>query len=188
MPILPAEPDLYPLGLWDGVRAEDDNERRWWCLHTKPRQEKASARHLFGRRIAYYLPQVVQESRTPGGRKIRSIIPLFQGYLFMLGDDRQRIDALMGNTLVKVLEVVDQADLAHDLEQIHRLLSSGLPVVPEPSHPVGSRIRILSGPLVGLIGPVVRRGRRDQFVVVVNFLGRGATIDLRDWQVERIDG
>jgi transcriptional antiterminator RfaH len=33
----------------------------------------------------------------------------------------------------------------------------------------------------------VRRGKRDQFVAVVHFLGRGATVDLQDWQVEGVD-
>jgi hypothetical protein len=37
-----------------------------------------------------------------------------------------------------------------------------------------------------MIGTVFRRDRRDQLVAVVRFLGRGATVELRDWQVERI--
>ena len=41
--------------------------------------------------------------------------------------------------------------------------------------------------LQGVVGTVVRRDRRDQFVAVVRFLGRGATVELRDWQVERIE-
>jgi hypothetical protein len=60
-------------------------------------------------------------------------------------------------------------------------------VVPEPVHPVGTCTRILSGPLTGVEGAVVRRGQKSQFVAVVHFLGRGATGDLQDWQVECID-
>jgi transcription antitermination factor NusG len=187
MPILPAEPDMYPSDLWQGVDPECDSDQRWWCLHTKPRQEKATARLLRSKRVTHYLPQVVQESRTPGGRKIRSIIPLFTGYLFLFGDEQQRIEALRTNNLVSVLEVADQTNLSRDLRQIHQMLNSGLPVLPEPTHPVGTKIRILSGPLSNLEGTVVRRGKRDQFVAVVHFLGRGATVDLQDWQVERID-
>jgi transcription antitermination factor NusG len=187
MPILPAEPDMYPAGLWQDDAQAPDPHRRWWCLHTKPRQEKSTARVLRTRHVAHYLPQVVNESRTPGGRKIRSVLPLFTGYLFLLGDDRERFEALKTNNLVNVLEVPDQEGLARDLRQVHQMLISGLPVVPEPTHPVGTRIRILSGPLAGLVGSVVRRGKRDQFVAVVRFLGRGATVDLQDWQVERVD-
>lgn len=189
MPILPAEPDMYPPDLWSDSQANPsgDPAARWWCLHTKPRQEKAAARHLRTRGIAHYLPQVIQESRTPGGRKLRSIIPLFGGYLFLLGNEHHRLEAFHSNTLANIIEVGDQPALVRDLRQIHQMLNSGLPVVPEPTHPVGTRIRILTGPLAGLVGTVIKRGKRDQFVAVVRFLGRGATVDLEDWQVEAAD-
>lgn len=190
MPILPAEPDFFPPDLWDdptAVRRTRD-EAVWWCLHTRPRQEKATARELRKVAVTFFLPQVLKEDRTPQGRKIRSVIPLFQSYLFLLGDHNDRLSALRGNRLVSVLEVSDQASLERDLRQIHKMLSSGLPVQPEPAVPVGSRVRITTGPLTGLEGTVIRRGKRDQFVAVVRFLGRGATVDLQDWQVEQIVG
>jgi hypothetical protein len=40
--------------------------------------------------------------------------------------------------------------------------------------------------LTGIEGKVIRRGKRDQFVAVVHFLGSGATVDLEDWQVEQL--
>lgn len=186
MPILPAEPDLYPIDLWE-EGSRPDSIDHWWCLHTKPRQEKALARDLKSLDIAYYLPQVVKTDRTPQGRKIRSVIPLFSNYLFLLGDDFDRIQASRNHRLANVLEVHDQRELGRDLRQIHQMLSSGLPVIPESVLPVGTKIRIRSGPLMGIEGIIMRRGKREQFVAVVQFLGRGATVDLEDWQVERVD-
>lgn len=190
MPILPAEPELYPPDLWAiparPLAAGPEDGPRWWCLHAKPRQEKATARHLLDRRVAFYLPLVIQESRTPGGRKICSNVPLFPGYLFLLGDARDRLEAFQAHSLVQCLEVGDQPGLDRDLHQIYRMLSSGLPVVPEASHPVGADVRVTSGPLAGLVGKVVRRGGHDRFTAVVHFLGRGAAVDLVDWQVERV--
>jgi transcriptional antiterminator RfaH len=66
------------------------------------------------------------------------------------------------------------------------MLNSGLLVSPEPMMPVGATVRIVNGPLTGITGTVIRRGNRDQFVAVVHFLGRGATVDLEDWQVEQV--
>jgi transcriptional antiterminator RfaH len=188
MPILRAEPDCNPPNLWDGYAPPPaEEEYRWWCLHTKPRQEKATARELRKAGIAFYLPQYLRESRTPQGRKISSIVPLFAGYMFLNGTSEHRLLAIRAHRLVNVLEVVDQEGLARDLRQIHTMVTSGLPVFAETGVPVGATVRIATGPLAGTTGKVIRRGKRDQFVAVVHFLGRGATVDLRDWQVERVD-
>jgi transcription antitermination factor NusG len=187
MPILPAEPEINPPNLWDVRATAWAQERLWWCLHTKPRQEKAVARDLKVQGVPFYLPQVVNEAHTPQGRKTRSVLPLFTSYLFLFGDDRERVQALKGNRLVRVLDVPDQESINCDLSQIYRMLASGLVVSPEPTMPVGARVRILNGPLTGMEGRVVRRGKRDQFVALVHFLGSGAAVNLEDWQVERLD-
>ncbi len=143
MPILPAEPDCNPPNLWDDPSIHSSNgEEVWWCLHTKPRQEKAVARDLRTQGAVYYLPQVLRETRTPKGRKIQSVVPLFISYIFLKGDLNARLAALRAHRLVNVLEVVDQQTLARDLHQIHTMLSSGLPVTTEDTPPVGATVRV----------------------------------------------
>jgi len=188
MPILPAEPEFYPADLWDELKptAGRKPDGVWWCLHTKPRQEKAAARELRKLELTFYLPQVLKEDRTPQGRKIRSVIPLFTSYLFLHGNPNDRLTAFQGRRLVTVLEIKDQHAIERDLGKIQTMLSSGLPVAPEPSVPLGARVRITTGPLTGVEGTVIRRGKKDQFVAVVRFLGRGAAVDLKDWQVEQV--
>ncbi len=188
MPILPAEPDHFPDDLWTEANGTQhaDSGWLWWCLHTKPRQEKAIARELRIQKIPYFLPLIVHEDRTPKGRKTRSVLPLFTSYLFLRGGDHERLLALRGNRLVRVIEVLDQERMDRDLRQIHRMLSSGLVVLAEPSPPVGARMRILDGPLTGVEGRVFRRGNRDRFVALVHFLGSGAMVELENWQVEQL--
>jgi transcription antitermination factor NusG len=187
MPILPAEPDCNPLTLWDEASPlPARNGAAWWCLHTKPRQEKSIARDLHIADVVYYLPQMQRESRTPQGRRLRSQVPCFPGYMFFYGDSNDRMVALRGNRLVNVLEVTDQDGLIRDLRRIHAVLHSGLPIFEEPSVPVGATVRITNGPLTGLTGKVVRRGKRDHFVAIVDFLGRGAAVELQNWQVEPV--
>ncbi len=85
------------------------------------------------------------------------------------------------------LEVHDQDELVRDLRQIDRMVGSGLDIQPEPSYPVGTRVRIQSGPLKGLVGTVIRRDGQDRFAATVNYISRGATVELRDWEVEPED-
>ncbi|QEH34808.1 Transcription antitermination protein RfaH [Aquisphaera giovannonii] len=188
--ILAAEPDFYPDNLWD--QAPEDGSKsggsRWWCLHTKPRQEKAVARDLRSAKVGFYLPLMVSESRTPRGRKLQSVIPVFTGYVFLKGDENARLEALRGNRLANVLEVFDQDTLENDLRRLRKLLTSGLPLVSEPSVQPGMIVRIKSGPLTGLQGTVIRRGNCDHFVATVEFLSQGASVHLQDWQVEPVIG
>jgi transcriptional antiterminator RfaH len=106
--------------------------------------------------------------------------------MFLHSDDYQRVEAMRGNHLANFLLVPNQVALEQDLRQIHRMLSSGLPIVPEPVYVVGEVVRIRVGPLMGLVGTVVRRGGRDRFVACVRFLGQGAMVELQDWQVETV--
>jgi len=188
MPILPAEPDLHPADLWDDPSTipAKKTAARWWCLHAKPRQEKAVARDLRRGDLTYYLPQAAQETRTPKGRKVRSVVPLFPGYVFLHGDWDDRASALKGNRLVAVLKVDDQEALESDLRQIQRMLGSGLPIEAEPEIPAGSLVRIKEGPLAGLEGRVIKRLNGSHFVAAVRFLGRGARVQLHDWEVEAL--
>lgn len=188
MSTLGVDTDFYPENLWDGLfsNLHTPPDARWWCLHTKPRQEKALARDLRESGVGFYLPQVVKTHRTPQGRQVRSTLPLFTGYVFLYGDQNGRLRALESNRLVGVLEVFDQKSLEQDLDRIHTILGSGLPLVAEP-HPLpGTAVRIKSGPLAGFEGTVIRRGGGDHFVAIVRFLSQGASVQLRDWQVESL--
>ena len=66
------------------------------------------------------------------------------------------------------------------------MINSGLVVTEEPTVPVGATVRVVNGPLTGVVGKVIKRANGDHFVAVVQFLGRGATVLLQDWQVERV--
>lgn len=188
MPSLASEPNLFPDDLWSAERSLlGDPDRSWYCLHTKPRREKVMARLLRSKGIVHYLPLVNKVEHKPSGRRSESILPLFSSYLFLHGTREHRLEALKGNNLVGVLEIADQPKLVNDLRQIHVMLTSGLEVLPEPSHPVGTRVRLLTGPLMGLIGVVHKRGRDHQFLAAVEFLGQGARVALQDWEVEAVD-
>ena len=84
MPILSAEPALYPASLFQ-MGQREHGERRWWVLHTKPRQEKSLARQLHDREGSFFLPLMPKRSLIRG-KATDSFLPLFGGYLFLLGD------------------------------------------------------------------------------------------------------
>jgi transcriptional antiterminator RfaH len=177
MPILPAEPSLFPEELFAAESDVAGEGRAWWVLHTRPRQEKALGRELLQARVPYYLP-LVKRATVVRGRVVHAHVPLFTSYLFLLGDRDQRIRALETKRVVHSLPVPGQAELWQDLGQIHRLIASGAPVTPEERLEPGALVEIRTGPLAGLRGKILRKGPRERFVVQVNFIQRGASVEL----------
>jgi len=186
MPILAAEPCWFPAPLFDQAEPLTDAERVWWVLHTRPRQEKSLARQLCVAQVPFYLPLVARRLRIRG-RTLTSHVPLFGGYLFVLGNREERVTALTTNRVVQCLEVKDQADLWQDLRQLWRLIGSGAPITPEDRLAPGMSVQITSGPLVGLKGTILRTAKGRRFVVAVDFIQRGASVLLDDFVLVRSD-
>jgi transcription antitermination factor NusG len=187
MPILPAEPDIFPDDLLDEPDLSADSKAQWWALYTLPRREKHLMRKLRGIGIPHYAPLVKRKSKSPSGRVRTSHVPLFAGYVFLLGDEARRYQALQTNCVSRWIEVKDPERLIRDLARIKRLIESEAPLTPESRIEPGRRVRIRSGLLAGLEGTVVRRRGVDRLLVAVEFLQRGASVQLDDFQVEAID-
>jgi transcriptional antiterminator RfaH len=175
MPLLAAEPDVYPIELLESGFESLEPEGLWWVLHTKPRQEKALARQLLQHRLPFYLPTISRRLRLRG-RHLTSHVPLFPSYLFLLASREQRVTALTSNRVVQTLVVTDQDKLWRDLRLIRQLISSGAPITPEDRLAPGSLVEITSGPLAGLKGKILRNASGHRFVVEVDFIQRGASV------------
>ena len=190
MPILAEETSVYPDDLLiaerqTGDSAARDEERRWWALRTRVRQEKALARQLCSQAIPFYLPLTPQD-HCIRGRRVRSFLPLFTGYLFLFGDEGERVQSLATKRVAQALPVTDQLQLWRDLRQVQRLISSGAPLTAEGRLQADRRVRIKSGPLKGVEGTVIRRQGKQRLLVQVDFLQQGASVAIDDFQVELI--
>ena len=185
MPILHAEPSVFPELLFAGERAPEIACRSWWVLHTRPRQEKSLARALHEARVPYYLPQVRRRSLVRG-RPVESHLPLFPGYAFLLADREERVTALATGRIARSLAVADQARLWDDLGRLHRLLACGLPVSRADGPAPGTWVVIRSGPLEGLRGKVLQVVSGRRFVVQVDFIHQGASVLLEDCRLEPV--
>ncbi|HEX4143226.1 MAG TPA: transcription termination/antitermination NusG family protein [Pirellulales bacterium] len=182
MPILSAEPDLFPSDLLADVGAADS----WWVVYTLARREKELMRRLRSLGIGHYGPLLRKRNRSAAGRVRESFVPLFPSYVFLRGDDAARQQALATKCVSRTLPVPDSAGLVRDLQQVCRLLASDAPLEPEARIEPGRRVRVRSGSMLGLQGTVVKRRGKDWLVVVVEFLQQGVSVLLEDFQVEPI--
>jgi transcription antitermination factor NusG len=179
MPVLPAEPEVFPPDLFAETAPERAGGRSWWVLHTRPRQEKSLARYLHDQQVPYYLPQVKQRLRYV--RCQRTVyLPLFPGYLFLLAEKEECLTALSSRRVARSLAVAAQDELWRDLRQVHRLIDSGAPLTPEARLRPGQAVEVRGGPLAGLRGTVLRTASGRRLLVQVNFIQSGASLEVDD--------
>ena len=176
MPILPRERSLLPDDMFadDRVRYRGS---RWSVIHTRPRAEKALARHLSRDGTPFFLPLFQKVSRQQR-RTIETWLPLFPGYVFILADREQLSAVFMTNLVANCLAVDDQQRLRNDLKCVHNLIESGASLSPEERLQQGMEAEIIAGPLKGHRGIVLRRRSGLRFVLQVNFLQQGASIEV----------
>jgi transcriptional antiterminator RfaH len=183
--MLPPEPNVYPSNLFEDDAGNVRENRSWWVLHTMPRQEKALARQLLDARVPFYLPLLTRKN-VIRGRLVDTHLPLFTSYLFLLGDGQERLSALTTKRVVRTIEVRGQQELWADLTQVHRLITSGLPVSPEDRLYPGASVVIRTGALAGLRGTIIREAGRRRFVVQVDFIQKGASVILDDFTLAAV--
>jgi transcriptional antiterminator RfaH len=183
MPLLPLEPFVAPPTLFADDLPETAGPGRWWVLHTRPRAEKGLARQCLRRDLAFFLPLHKRQWRSRG-RLFCSHVPLFPGYLFLYGDGAGRLAALETNLVARCLPVEDQARLHADLARVHRLIVAEAPLTPEERLEPGDLVDIVAGPLAGLQGKVLRRGKQLKLLVEVQFLQRGVSAEIESWMLQ----
>jgi transcriptional antiterminator RfaH len=159
------------------------DSHQWWVLHTRPRAEKTLARRFCDRSISFFLPLYQKEWRSRG-RRLQSYLPLFPGYVFLHGDYQQRVTALETNLVALVLPVKDQLQLHDDLQRVFRLITTGAPITPEERLEPGDPVLIVKGPLAGLDGKVIRRGKHLKLIIEVQMLRRAVSVEVESWMLQ----
>jgi len=163
--------------IWPDGASTKDFEGIWWVVHTKSRNEKALAHDLCHKDISYFLPMrwKVHHQR---GRKIRSLLPLFGGYLFFCGNEAQRLEVLRTNRVANLIEVVDQNYFLKELLQLEYALVSGVDLTPHKYIKEGQRCKVLSGPLADLEGIAIRVKDSTRLVLQIDMLGQAASVEI----------
>jgi transcription antitermination factor NusG len=169
-----------------GAESIRDFVGQWWVAHTKSRNEKALAHDLVHRNISYFLP-MTWKVRRQRGRTLRSLLPLFGGYLFFCGHESQRVELLRTNRVAGLIEVNDQQTLIDELVQIERALRAGAPLTPHRYIKTGQRCRIIAGPLADLTGVVLKVRNATRLLLQIDMLGQAASVEIDLDMIELLD-
>ena len=168
----------------------NQNSSKWYAIHTRSHFEQKVYDGLRGKSIEAFLPRIQVMSRRKDRRK-KLLTPLLPGYVFVrtgLHPD-EHLQILKTPGLVRIIGFKGKPVPANE-EEI-----SSLMVLDGTDHTVqnrsymskGDRVRIMEGPLKGLVGFYLRHsGRNNKVVVSVALLQRSLEVAIEDWALEKV--
>lgn len=160
--------------------------RRWYVLHTLPRQEKALGEGLDALGLRYYLP-LLRKVTFYGHRRREALLPMFPSYLFLWGERDETFAAVETRRVARVLDVAGQGELDFELLQVRRTVEAFGSVEPYRYLTEGRRVRVVSGPMKGVEGLVESLERADRLILRVSALGQAVAVETHASLVEPID-
>jgi len=159
---------------------------QWFVMHTKSRNEKALAWDLVSKEIHYFLPMCWKMSHSKG-RKFKSLLPLFTGYMFFNGNENQRLEVLRTNRVANIIEVKDQQQLIKELGEIEQALQAGADLKPDIYIKAGQTCQVIAGPLRGLKGVAQNTSSGTRLMLNIDILGQAASVEIDADIIEIID-
>jgi transcription antitermination factor NusG len=179
------KPTAVPARLDGGPCAGVDTA--WHAVWTRSRHEPLVCAELANKGIEAFLPTIIQVSRW-SDRKKSIAWPLFPGYCFARfePDDLSRVWRSTG-----VVAVLSNAGRpipipAVEIEALQRMMASGVAYDPFADLLPGARVRVVNGPLTGVVGRLLRKGAEHILVLAVELLNSGARVQVSGWDIERL--
>jgi transcription antitermination factor NusG len=166
---------------------ESGLSKPWCAIYTRHQHEKVIAQVLSLKGLEVFLP-LYNSTRRWKDRTVQLSLPLFPCYLFLRGMKERRLDVVTTPGIVSILSVNGEVAVIpeSEIESIRRAIEWGNRVEPHPFLRRGDRVRVISGPLQGLEGILVRRKNLYRLVLSVELLERSAAVEVDVSSVERV--
>jgi transcription antitermination factor NusG len=154
-------------------------EPHWYAAYTCANHEKSVTQKLQQRSVEFFLP-LYESVRRWQDRRVRLELPLFPGYVFVRLSLRNRLQVLEIPGIVRLVGFNGHPTPlpTEDIEMIRSCFDRRHPLKPHSYVQRGQRVRVLSGPLEGLTGMVVRQRNRTRFVISLELLMRSVAVDV----------
>ena len=155
----------------------------WFALYVRSRQERVVAAGLVRAGLEAWLPLLPVLRRWSDRRKVVEV-PAFPGYVLVRCAEEERRRALAVRGAVRFLGSGSGAtplDPA-EIEAVREALARRVPFEPYPNLEPGRAVTVISGPLRGLAGILVRKRRNYRLVLAIRAMGQGiaAEVDAAD--------
>ena len=152
----------------------------WFAIWTRSRHEKLVRDQLAKKTdVDVFLPTIGKWSRWKD-RKKKIDWPLFPGYVFARFVADERVGILKVDVVVQIISNNGILSTIPDeeIESIRTLVESELAYDPVPLIKEGDMVKVVHGPLKGVVGRLVRKGAHARLVLSVDLIGQAVSVEV----------
>ena len=163
---------------------EADGTPCWYAVRTRSRHEKLVRDRLAAEGIEHLLPTVMRLNQWKD-RKKEVEVPLFSGYCFarFAWPDRLAVQTVSG--VVGIVGGGHRPEPIPDreIDALRTLMASTLMYDAHPYLHEGMTVEVIRGPLKGVSGILLRKGKRHRLVLSVHLIQQAAAVEIDDADV-----
>lgn len=151
----------------------------WFAVWTRSRHETAVQQQLAGRGVEAFLPTMTRWSRWKDRRK-RVEWPLFPSYCFARIHPAAARAVLTCPGVVMLVSFEGRPAPIPDaeIESLRTLTETELRYDPCPLIREGALVEVVSGPLRGVVGRLVRKGAHARLVLSLALIGQAVSVEV----------
>lgn len=151
--------------------------QEWFAIHTRYQHERIVESGLAGKGFRTFLP-TYKEIRSWGDRRKVISTPLFPGYMFASDARERRLDILTvpGACGVVSIQGIPAPIPQEDMETVMKVAACAESLRPHPFLRRGDMVKVISGPLSGIDGVLVKEKGGCWVVISIQLLGRSAAV------------
>jgi transcription antitermination factor NusG len=159
----------------------------WHAIYTRHQHEKSVASSLTNKGHETFLP-LYHSVRRWQDRAKDLWLPLFPGYVFIREGMDQQFQIVTTPGVIYVVGWAGRPAVVpqYQLNVIRKIIENCISVEAHPYLGRGDRVRIKSGPLMGLEGILTRTKAVARLVVSIEMLGQSAAVEIDALNVERV--
>lgn len=152
---------------------------RWYALYLRSRFEKRVNEELVRKDVEAFLP-LIQEVHVWSDRRKKVEEPLFRGYVFVKTDMRNKETILQTDGVVKFVGIREQPSAIpeNQIEWLRRIIGEPKTIKRENFFDVGERVRVTSGPLLGVEGIIVRHQTETRVVISLTAIAQSVSVQV----------
>ncbi|WP_346854524.1 UpxY family transcription antiterminator [uncultured Draconibacterium sp.] len=176
----------------EGLQPKEEHrsflKRAWHVFYLRPRNERIATQILTSHGYEVFCPSISKTKLWKNRQRKRIWFPLFPNYLFVFTYHHEIY------TIRRISQVVNFVSFAgkpstiteKEVDGIRKMLEMGNVISVENQFASGEHVRIVSGPLKGHEGILVKRRNKSRFGIRLKAISHSVFIDISQSDLEKL--